>query len=150
VKMAKHVSALVVRLSGVSLMGLDVNGPYQRLARDTLFVSSPPDQALVTERRVPYSSPDPLASKAEPLVQSDNREIMTLARRIRGAERDPRVVAERLNAWVHDSIAARITFGVPNALQVLAARSGDCNEHTQLFVALARAIGLPSRVAAGL
>jgi hypothetical protein len=44
----------------------------------------------------------------------------------------------------------QITFGVPNALQVLQARSGDCNEHTQLFVALARAAGLPARIAAGL
>ena len=67
-----------------------------------------------------------------------------------GADRDPRVVAEKINAWVHDSIADRVTFGVPNALQVLKTRTGDCNEHTQLFVALARAIGLPARIAAGL
>ena len=43
-----------------------------------------------------------------------------------------------------------MTFGVPSALQVLHTRSGDCNEHTQLFVALARALHLPARVAAGL
>ncbi len=29
-------------------------------------------------------------------------------------------------------------------------RRGDCNEHTVLFVALARAAGLPARTAAGL
>ena len=51
---------------------------------------------------------------------------------------------------MHDSLTKRITFGVPNALQVLQTRSGDCNEHTQLFVALARAAGLPARIAAGL
>ena len=49
-----------------------------------------------------------------------------------------------------DSLKKQITFGVPNALQVLQARTGDCNEHTQLFVALARAVGLPARIAAGL
>jgi transglutaminase-like putative cysteine protease len=59
-------------------------------------------------------------------------------------------VAERLTTWVHDSVKDRITFGVPSALQVLRTRSGDCNEHTQLFVALARAVGLPARIAAGL
>jgi transglutaminase-like putative cysteine protease len=51
---------------------------------------------------------------------------------------------------VHDSLDKRITFGVPNALRVLETKSGDCNEHTQLFVALARAIGIPARIAAGL
>jgi len=44
----------------------------------------------------------------------------------------------------------RVTFGVPSALEVLKTRVGDCNEHTQLYVAMARAIGLPARIAAGL
>ena len=39
---------------------------------------------------------------------------------------------------------------MPNALQVLRSRTGDCNEHTQLFVALARSVGLPARIASGL
>jgi transglutaminase-like putative cysteine protease len=64
--------------------------------------------------------------------------------------RNPRVVAERINTWVHDSIKHQVTFGVPSALRVLQTRTGDCNEHTQLFVALARAVGLPARIAAGL
>jgi transglutaminase-like putative cysteine protease len=33
---------------------------------------------------------------------------------------------------------------------VLRLRAGDCNEHTQLYVALARSIGIPARSAAGL
>jgi transglutaminase-like putative cysteine protease len=33
---------------------------------------------------------------------------------------------------------------------VLRAGKGDCNEHTALFVSLARAVGIPSRIAAGL
>jgi hypothetical protein len=148
-RMSKRVSALEVRLSGVSLAGFDLNGSNQRLAGDTLIISQAPDSALVTARRIPYRADD-RSSDPEPLLQSDAPEILRLARGLRGSERDPRVVAERLNAWVHDRIAARITFGVPNALQVLKTRSGDCNEHTQLFVALARAAGLPSRVVAGL
>ena len=38
---------------------------------------------------------------------------------------------------------------IPNALQVLETRAGDCNEHAVLFAALARAVGLPARVVAG-
>jgi transglutaminase-like putative cysteine protease len=34
-------------------------------------------------------------------------------------------------------------------VQVLESRQGDCNEHTVLYVALARALGLPARKAAG-
>jgi transglutaminase-like putative cysteine protease len=39
---------------------------------------------------------------------------------------------------------------VPVAAEVLRRMSGDCNEHTALYVALARAAGIPSRVALGL
>jgi transglutaminase-like putative cysteine protease len=39
---------------------------------------------------------------------------------------------------------------VPNALRTLNARRGDCNDLTVLYVALARAAGLPARPAAGL
>jgi transglutaminase-like putative cysteine protease len=43
-----------------------------------------------------------------------------------------------------------MTISVPSAVQVLETRRGDCNEHTVLFVALARAMGIPARTAAGL
>ncbi len=58
--------------------------------------------------------------------------------------------ARRLTDWVHDNLDKRITLSVPSARQVLEARRGDCNEHTVLYVALARAAGLPARTAAGL
>ena len=46
--------------------------------------------------------------------------------------------------------AKRTTIGVPNAQNVLRTRTGDCNEHAQLFTAMARFLGIPTRVAAGL
>jgi hypothetical protein len=60
------------------------------------------------------------------------------------------VVTRRLNAWVHDSIRPRISFGMPTAQQILQTRSGDCNELAQVFVALARARGLNARPVTGL
>jgi transglutaminase-like putative cysteine protease len=86
----------------------------------------------------------------EPLLESNSPEIRTLAQRLRGTATDPRVVAERLNRWAYDSLRKEITVGVPSALVTLRSRVGDCNEHTQLYVALARAAGIPARVAAGL
>src|SRR5205809_488384 len=44
----------------------------------------------------------------------------------------------------------RSTTAVPSAVRVLETRVGDRNEHAVLFVALARAAGLPARTAAGL
>ncbi|HTE47474.1 MAG TPA: transglutaminase-like domain-containing protein, partial [Gemmatimonadaceae bacterium] len=149
-RMDKRVDALRLRLSGVSLSGFDLDGQRQKLTGDTLIVSRADIAAMITRRRLPMDDRDPANSAPEPLIQSRAPAIKNLARRIANGETDPRVVAERLNTWVHDSINDRITFGVPSAIQVLVSRSGDCNEHTQLFVALARAAGLPARIAAGL
>jgi len=149
-RMAKRIDALTVRLTGVSLAGFDLNGEQQRLSGDTLVITRTPDSAMVIADRLPYRGRDRANSTPGPLIQAFDPRIMRLAQLIRNGDRDARVVAEKINTWVHDSIADRITFGVPSALQVLESRVGDCNEHTQLYVALARAVGLPARVAAGL
>jgi transglutaminase-like putative cysteine protease len=86
----------------------------------------------------------------EPLIQSDDPRIQAQARQIIGNTRRPERAAERLTRWVYSSLAKEATPGIPSALDVIARRRGDCNEHTVLFVALARAVGLPARTAAGL
>lgn len=144
---------LTVRLGNVSLDGYDLDGGRQRLSGDTLRIATEPPSALVASYRLGDAS---IATRfrrelaSEPLLQADDPRIRQLAARIKGSETDPRVVAQRLERWVHDSLRKEITFGLPNATQVLAARSGDCNEHTQLYLALARAAGIPARSAAGL
>ncbi|MBX3133768.1 MAG: lasso peptide biosynthesis protein [Gemmatimonadaceae bacterium] len=149
------LSALRVRLTGTSLAGFDLAGGRQRLRGDTLEVSAEPASALAADwslatRDRAFRERYRAYLQEEPLLQVNNREIVNLAVRIAGNERDPRVVAERINRWVHDSLAKEITLTVPSALQVLRARRGDCNEHTQLYVALARAAGIPARIATGL
>jgi hypothetical protein len=88
----------------------------------------------------------------EPLIQSRDPRIAAQTRQIIGRERSPARVAELLTHWVarslHRSPASAVS--VPSAVKVLAVRRGDCNEATTLFVALARAAGLPARTVSGL
>jgi Transglutaminase-like superfamily len=148
-------SALRVRLSGVALTGFDLQGGRQRLTGATLAVTREQREALVADWSLADRTPGwrqrfGAELAAEPLLQVNDRAITELAVRIAGADRDPRVVAERINRWVYDSLAKEITVSIPNAVQVLRTRRGDCNEHTQLFTALARAAGIPTRIATGL
>jgi transglutaminase-like putative cysteine protease len=149
------LDTLRVRLRNVELAGYDLTSPRQQLVGDTLTVWREGAELLSPTYAVGPSAARrwPRETAPEPLLESDNPEIAALARRIVGTGsegRHPRHVAERLNQWVHDSLKKRVTFGIPSALQVLRMRSGDCNEHTQLYVALARSLGLPARIAAGL
>lgn len=152
VTVTRQLPRLVVRLSGADLAGFDLDGGRQTLRGDTLTIVRESRDSLAPRYYMGVRRPPGVvaALEPEPLVESENRSIQALARRLRGTERDPRVVAERINRWVYDSLRKRISFGVPDALAVLRARSGDCNEHTQLYLALARAAGIPARSAAGL
>ncbi len=51
---------------------------------------------------------------------------------------------------MNDLLEKKPTVSLPSAREVLRTRVGDCTEHTVLYVAMARALGLPSRIAVGL
>ena len=150
----KRPTRLRVRLRGPKLDGFALDGGRQVLRGDTLLIA----QEDATRGAGAFTMPMPLANRMsfrhelspEPLVQSGDARIVQLARRIRGDTRDPMVAARRINQWVFDSLKKTVAITIPSAIQVLDARSGDCNEHTQLFIALARAAGIPARSAAGL
>jgi hypothetical protein len=145
------LSELKVRLANVELATFDLSGGRQVLLADTLVVRRERDAQLEAPWRTPYPL-DGLEAylQPEPLVQSDDPRIQAQARQIVGSTRRPERAVRRLNDWVHRELEKRITVTVPSALEVLDSRRGDCNEHTVLYVALARAIGIPTRTAAGL
>lgn len=146
---------LTARLSGVALGSFDLRGGRQTLNGDTLRVFREPASALSADwslANVSSGFRQRYATElaAEPLLQVNDNEIVALALRIAGDERDPSIIAQRINQWVFDSLEKAITISVPSAVQVLRTRRGDCNEHTQLYVALARAAGIPARINTGL
>ena len=147
-----YTTALRVRLVGVDLEGFDLAGGRQQLRGDTLIVTVEPAERQRASWRLPYTGGGEAAGHlaATPLIQSTDARIVAQAREIAGDVRDPARVARLLNDWVYDALEKDITLSVPSALQVLESRQGDCNEHTVLYVALARALGLPARTAVGL
>jgi len=142
-------------LSGVSLDGFDLEGGRQELRGDTLVVRREAWDDLSPGYSLPHTGPEFRSTlDPEPLVQSADPRIVEEARRILGPDgvggTDPRVAAERLNHAVHGMLRKEVSFSIPSATGVLESLRGDCNEHTVLYVALARSVGLPARAAAGL
>ena len=76
--------------------------------------------------------------------------MLRQARAIVGNETNSWAAAQAIGDWVYRAIEKKATVSLPSALDVLKRREGDCNEHTYLFVALARAVGLPARIHVGL
>ena len=148
----EEYDVLRFRLTGVELSGFQLEGGRQTLSGDTLTVRRENWDALDAGYSLPYKLMDLRSTlEAEPLIQSDDPRIQDEARRTVGRWlRDPKAAAGLLTRRVDRMLAKSVTFSIPSALQVLDSRQGDCNEHTVLFVALARALGLPARTAVGL
>ncbi len=89
------------------------------------------------------------ALAADSLVQSEHPRIVAQAKSIIGDMANPWDQAVRIHEWVFTNVAKEAEMSVPSALEVLRTRRGDCNEHTVLFTALARSVGIPTRMAIG-
>ena len=141
----RDVRRLRLQLSGADLSGFDLEGVGQTFTGDIVDIRDP--QSLQPGRR------DPDLSRyvaAEPFIESDAPEIRAEADlAVRGAT-STRDRAERLTRHVNAILDKKPTVSLPSAREVLRTRVGDCNEHTALYVAMARSIGIPARIAVGL
>jgi hypothetical protein len=89
--------------------------------------------------------------KSTVYVQADDESIKNQAKEIIGGETNSWRAAKLICEWVHDKIWNKnLKVGFGSAKQTLESLEGDCTEHTVLFIALARAVGIPSRICAGL
>ncbi|HEU5210685.1 MAG TPA: transglutaminase-like domain-containing protein [Longimicrobiales bacterium] len=140
---------LAVRLRNVELDGFDLPGGRQELRGDTLIITR--ESSMHATYALPWTGGGEPAAElaASPLIQKDDPAIVRAAREATRGTSDPAEAARLLNEWVYRALDKQITLSVPSARQVLDARQGDCNEHTVLYVAMARAIGLPARTAVG-
>ena len=143
------VVSMRLRLEGVDLAaaGVDaLDGGVQRVTGDVVELRNP--ATLVATRRdtdlAKYLAP-------EPFIESDAPEIVAEAKTaMLGVTGGNRERAERLTRYVNGLLEKKPTVSLPSAREVLRTKVGDCNEHTALFVAMARALGLPARIAVGM
>ena len=85
------------------------------------------------------------------LIQSDDPRVVELSLRGAAAEETEWQTALRLEKTVFDSIANKnFSRAFASAAEVAQTLEGDCTEHAVLLAAMARAAGLPARVAIGL
>lgn len=142
---SRDVTKLRLRLTEVDLRNPDLTGAGQRVDGDELELIDP--RGLTAE-----ASPADLAQylRAEPFIESDAPEIRAEAERMVAGVSGVRNRVERLTREVNQLIEKKPTVSLPSALEVLRTKMGDCNEHTALFVALARSLGIPARISVGL
>ena len=88
---------------------------------------------------------------ASAYIQTDAPAIRAKTEEILDGEINSWRAAEKICQWVHTAITAKkMSGGFGSSLTTLETLSGDCTEHTVLFIALARAAGIPARICSGI
>jgi len=107
-------------------------------------------------RKVARSVPRPVMAFAEPEfledtaeVQSKHPLIRSLAKELVGDTKDAWKASQQINLWVYSHLEKELVDSV-SALNALRERKGECQSHTYLFTALARAAGIPTKIVNGL
>jgi hypothetical protein len=81
----------------------------------------------------------------------DTSAIRERARSILGAETNAYKACEKIRDWIYTNMSVDKTIGITrSASDVLKSRRGVCRDYGILFAAFARAVGIPSRIVAGL
>jgi hypothetical protein len=129
------------------------NQSVQHLTNGTSTVTVKPI-AAEAGARFPYTGNDKTileAMKPTRFLQSDHKEIITLARRAVGSTKDTGEAVKKIEAFVAKYIEDKdLSVGYASAVDVAASRQGDCTEHAVLAAAMCRAVGIPAQMVVGI
>jgi len=82
-------------------------------------------------------------------IESDHPEMVNTAREVTKGISDPLAKVRKLAKWVADEVKDEPVDSF-SALEVLHTKKGECQAHTMLYTALARAAGIPTRMTGGI
>lgn len=145
-----------VELTSGDPLKVFVSGPTQQLKSTGPHSAELTVRALRPETPLPADLPPgapPTDADRQPngLIQSDDPRVTKLAAEAVPDEKDPWRLAMALERFVKEKIT-KVNFSqaFATAADVAQQLEGDCTEHAVLLAALARARGIPARVAMGL
>ena len=150
IKNARSVKFLKIKIINLPLKEFELTGGRQKLQGDVLEIRQEEPTSWKTFF-LPYSNDDlEKYLQPTPLIQSDNERIINQAKSITYGTRDAETAAKELLHWVYNNLKKKPTLSIPNALAVLDLKTGDCNEHTAIFTAFSRSLGIPTRICVGI
>ncbi len=147
----QQVTYMKVAVTGLDTVDLDLRDDFQKVITTTPLVIEcrSPELAALSGTFTPGVD-EMNYLKPSMYIQCEAGEIVSAARRIARNETDKKILVENLTHWVYDNLKKRPTVSMPSAIDVLKTMEGDCNEHSVLFAALARALGIPTKIYVGL
>ncbi len=146
---AERLNLLKIKISGISRRLLHLNGDRQNYRQEILTITREETSNLQ------FPLPDfpqhiAIFLQATPLVQAHHPLMKEQVDKIIKSTDSAEQKLRKIITWVYRNIDKKPVLSVPNALEVLKNKTGDCNEHAVLVAALLRTAGIPAQIETGL
>ena len=137
----REVTSLKVRLRNFEIPAFELDGLNQKIIQ--------PDTLIITTSPVIAQPPDSSLLLPEAFIQSDDIRVKKKALEITKGITDTLEILKAINNYLYENIEKEHRATLPSASEILKSMRGDCNEHTVLFIAMARSLGIPSKAVVG-
>ncbi len=109
-----------------------------------------PPKPLPVPAKLPITGPEfaPYLGESR-YIRPHDEKILALAREVTRGKTDALEAVKALSAWMLNNIEPSLIAETLTGPEVLACRKGKCSEFSTLFASLARAAGIPTRIALG-
>ena len=128
------------------------NQKVQQLSNGQVIIEVQP-AAAPAGVSFPYKGNDTAileATRPTRFLQSNDPQIIKLARQAVGNTKDAAEAAKKIESFVGEYIENKsLSVGYASAVEVAGSKQGDCTEFAVLTAAMCRAVGIPAQVAAG-
>jgi endonuclease III len=142
------LTEIKIKIDGIPNLPLFLQGGRQKFHQNILTITKETIPDAVSQKNIPSIFQQYL--QPSPLVQSNAPEMKTQVKKIVLHTDSPQIKLQKIVQWVYRTVEKKPVLSVPNALEVLKNKEGDCNEHAVLTAALLRAAGIPVQIETGL
>jgi hypothetical protein len=151
----RSLNYLKIELDGIRAANIDVFAPNKEVVSVNPVIFWIYRSSVKKDgKKSLFAKPAPSAKDTTTLgtsdyIQSKDARIIRAAKNIVSAEKDTLAMARAINKWVFTGMKKEPDIKIARSIDVLRNMKGGRDEHTKLFTALSRSLGIPSRINIG-
>ncbi len=155
----RSTSYLKILLDGIRAANIDVTASEKEIVSVNPLVfgihNTPVAAGQRKESEFVLAYSDTMNVGTSDYIQPKDARMIRMAREIISTSASPSMpdtlaVAQAINRWVFENVTKMEGLDIIRSIDILRERKGACDEHTKLFTALSRALGIITEIRMGL
>jgi hypothetical protein len=149
----RNLNYLKIELDGIRAANIDVSSSNKEVISVNPVIfgihrSSLPKKVTLSKKNTAFK--DTTLLGISDYIQSKDARMFRMAKSIISSETDTLKMAHLINRWVFTKVRKEPDLTISRSIDILRDMKGGRDEHTKLFTALSRSIGIPTKINTGL